>query len=273
MDRTCATKYPIMLIHGIGYSDTGAKNYWGRIPELLKSHGAEIFFGDQDAFGSIESNAAQLKQTAEKALKGTGAKKLNLIAHSKGGLEARYMISGLDMADQIASLSTVATPHRGILSMDEIKSKAGWVYKTLLRLFNMMLLFDGGERNWSLELYEQLTTDYMRVFNELVLDADAVYYQSYAFDMKNRKSDPAMGLFYSFVRKIEGPNDGLVSVESAKWGDFKGVYSGPGQRGISHPRAVHSKGQPITGVKTGGGLLDITDLYWDIACGLKAMGY
>lgn len=273
MDRTCATKYPIMLIHGIGYRDHCYKRYWGRIPDFLKEHGADIWFGNQEAFGMVEENAMQLKISAQHALKESGAEKLNLIAHSKGGIEARYMISRLGMAGRIASLTTLATPHRGIVSMDKMKQHAQPLYEGLLSVFNLMLEIDGGERNHSLKVYEQMTADYMSVFNTLVPDMEDVYYQSYAFDMKNRFSDATMSVFYGLVRRLEGPNDGLVSVESAKWGDFRGVYSGPGRYGISHPSAVDSKKREFTRKKTGGGVLDITDLYWDIVCRLKALGY
>lgn len=143
LDGTCATKYPVMLIHGIGYRDGNFDRYWGRIPGFLEKHGARVYFGNQDAFGSIEDNAAQLKVSAEKVLEAAGAEKLNLIAHSKGGIEARFMISCLGMAQKTASLTTLATPHRGIISMDRIQRRAGVVYKGLLSLFNLMLLFDG----------------------------------------------------------------------------------------------------------------------------------
>ncbi|WP_415932110.1 esterase/lipase family protein [Zhenpiania hominis] len=273
MDQSCATKYPIMLIHGIGYQDNGSGGYWGRIPDVLRSHGAELWFGNQDAFGTIEHNAAQLKVSVENALRQSGAEKLNLIAHSKGGIEARYLISRLDMAERIASLTTMATPHRGIVSMDRMKKRARQVYDGLVALFNRMLTVDGGENNVSLKVYEQMTADYMQVFNMLVPDMKGVYYQSYAFDMKNALSDPAMSIFYSFVRRMEGPNDGLVSVESAKWGDFRGVYSGPGRHGISHPVVVDSKKRKLSTRRRSGGILDITDLYWDIVCRLKSLGY
>ena len=75
-------RYPIMLIHGIGYKDEDYEHYWGRIPEFLKKHGAKIYFGNQDAFGNIEHNAAQIKISAEKALAETGADKLNPVSYT-----------------------------------------------------------------------------------------------------------------------------------------------------------------------------------------------
>ena len=269
MDTTCATKYPIMLIHGIGYCDADHRRYWGRIPSFLEKHGAILYFGNQDAFGSIEHNASQLKCSVLQALEESAAEKLNLIAHSTGGIEARYLISRMGMSEKIASLTTLATPHRGIKAMDHIKQQSGFLYKQLLRIFNLMLVMDGRQKNCSLGIYDLFTTDFMGVFNEIVPDVGGVYYQSYAFDMKNSKSDPSMGLFYQLVKYAEGANDGLVSVESAKWGDFQGVYSGTGGRGISHPGAVDSR----QGKLMKNSRIDILDLYWDLVSRLKAMGY
>lgn len=273
MDDSCKTKYPIMLIHGIGYDDHHYRRYWGRIPGALKERGAELYFGNQEPFGSIRENAAQLKASAEQALERSGAEKLNLIAHSKGGLEARYMISALDMGARIASLTTIATPHRGISSMDRVKKRSAAFYKGLVFTFNAMLLADGRGKNSSLAVYEQLTADYMEVFNELVPDEEGVYYQSYALDMKRALSHPAMGLFYILVKKIEGQNDGLVSARSAKWGAFRGVYTGEGKKGISHPRAADSCQRTARRIRAESRMPDITQLYQEIACGLKSQGY
>ncbi len=258
-----------MLIHGIGYCDADHERYWGRIPSFLEEHGAVLYFGNQDAFGSIENNGVQLKASVMGALKESNAEKLNLIAHSKGGIEARYLISNMGMEGKIASLTTLATPHRGIKAMDNIKSKSCFLYKQLVRVFNLMLLTDGGQKNASLSIYDQFTADFMGVFNELVPDAEGVYYQSYAFDMKSIRSDAAMSLFYQIVKYAEGQNDGLVSVESAKWGDFRGVYSGTDGYGISHP-SVADSGRRVSAKRS---KLDILDFYWDIVCRLKWMGF
>ena len=90
-------KYPLLMVHGMGFRDNRVIGYWGRIPKALEKCGAEVFFGGQDSNGSIEGNAAQLKKTIEAVLRQTGAEKVNIIAHSKGGLEARYLISTMGM--------------------------------------------------------------------------------------------------------------------------------------------------------------------------------
>ncbi|MDE7085025.1 MAG: triacylglycerol lipase, partial [Clostridia bacterium] len=113
-------EYPVVLVHGFGFRDGKRLCYWGRIPNLLKAKGGKVFYGEQDSCGTIEDNACFLKDRIVQVLKETGAEKVNIIAHSKGGLEARYLISSMKEADKIASLTTIGTPHRGSKSIEKI---------------------------------------------------------------------------------------------------------------------------------------------------------
>lgn len=265
----CKTKYPIILIHGIGYNDIDYPDYWGRIPDALRDQGASVYFGKQDGFGTIRSNAGQLKVQLDFICEKDGHEKFNLIAHSKGGLDARYMISMLGMDRKVASLTTIATPHRGIRAIDEYMEKSPKKLNALFSLFNTMLVIDGGDKPSDNKVYNCLTSDYMQVFNDFVKDSESVYYQSYAFDMKGRYADPAMSFFYYKIKSIEGDNDGLVSVESAKWGNFRGVYSGPEGKGISHPEACDGRIN-LTEKKELG---NISGLYIKMVSELREMGY
>ena len=76
-----STKYPILLVHGMGYRDHKHLGYWGRIPKVLEDHGAKVYFSGQDSNGSLESNACQVRDKLENVLKETGAEKVNIIAH------------------------------------------------------------------------------------------------------------------------------------------------------------------------------------------------
>ena len=116
-DQSYRTRYPILLIHGTGFRDWKHLGYWGRIPNTLRRHGAEVYFGGQDGWATVEENAAALKGRMEELLAQTGAEKLHLIAHSKGGLDARYLLSSLGMGAYAASLTTIATPHHGSKTM------------------------------------------------------------------------------------------------------------------------------------------------------------
>ena len=236
--NSCKTEYPIILVHGIGYADYTQKKYWGIIPDLLRDEGAEVHFGGQESYGKVIDNAIQLEGTIERILAQSGKEKVNLIAHSKGGIDARYLISQLDIGDKVASLTTMATPHKGVKGIDIISDKSRIALDAILEIFGTMLKIDGGDKPEDVNAFMQLTEDYMTVFNEMVPDNKGVYYQSYAFDMVTATSDPTMTVFYNLIKKLDGPNDGLVSVESAKWGDFKGVFTGENNEGISHTAAA-----------------------------------
>ena len=73
----CKTKYPIVLIHGHGWRDGKLFSYWGRIPKTLESQGAQVYYGHQDAYGSIEENAKMIKRSVQKVLRETGSDDLD----------------------------------------------------------------------------------------------------------------------------------------------------------------------------------------------------
>ena len=93
MSDDCCLKYPLLMVHGMGFRDRKHLCYWGRIPKALEAHGAEVYFGHQDAVGSVEGNAQTVAKSLDEVLKITGASKVNILAHSKGGLESRWLAS------------------------------------------------------------------------------------------------------------------------------------------------------------------------------------
>jgi len=107
------TRYPIVLAHGLsGFRQLfGVVDYFFGIPSDLQSGGAKVFVTQVSAFGSAEQRGEQLLAQIEHIVATTGSGKINLIGHSQGGLDARYVMAV--RPDLIASLTTVATPHTG----------------------------------------------------------------------------------------------------------------------------------------------------------------
>jgi hypothetical protein len=67
---------------------------------------------------SIEARGAALKDAIEEILKqSTHSTRAHIIAHSRGGLDARWVIAQPGMADKIVSLTTIGTAHRGTTFM------------------------------------------------------------------------------------------------------------------------------------------------------------
>lgn len=232
--EVCKTKYPLVLVHGVGFRDLKYINYWGRIPKELIRNGATIYYGNQEAWGTVEHNAKDIKNKILDIVKTTGCGKVNIIAHSKGGLDARYMVSKLEMGDYVASLTMMSSPHRGCKFVDIACKLPDKIYKAIARFFDKRYRYLGDMNPDFYTASRQFSTYHSKKFNEEVRDVEQVYYQSYATVVKNLFSDYIVTIPYILVKLTEGENDGLVAVDSAKWGEFKGVLKNKRRRGISH---------------------------------------
>ena len=86
------------MVHGVFFRDFRNLNYWGRIPAALEANGATIFYGTHQSAASVADSGREIADRIQQILKETGCGKVNIIAHSKGGLDSRYAISKLGMA-------------------------------------------------------------------------------------------------------------------------------------------------------------------------------
>ncbi len=262
----CALRYPLILVHGVGFRDLKYFNYWGRISNRLARYGGRVWYGRQQAWGAIERNAAALKQTVLQVMEETGCQKVNLIAHSKGGLDARFMISRLDMGAAVASLTTVATPHRGSELLDLLCRLPDPVYRLIARQIDRVFAKAGDPCPESYRASRQLSPAFCAQFNEQTPDDPRVYYQSYAAAMKGFSSDFLLSVPWLLLRLIGGENDGLVCVPSAQWGNFRGTLRGESRRGVSHGDLIDLKRQDYRG-------FDMLEFYINLVAELKGMGF
>jgi triacylglycerol lipase len=187
---------------------------------------------DVSAVNSTELRATQVADKIKQFLSSTSSNKVNIVAHSQGGLDARYALSKLGIAGSVASLSMLSTPNYGSPLADLVlKDLANPLSKIFLSFaFNSLSGVsntNGGQNNDSTSAMRALSTAYMRdTFNPNTPDASGVLYQSWAGrtgpGTKDRNKS-TLTLTQGFVAKQAGDNDGIVSVASARWGEFKGV--------------------------------------------------
>lgn len=265
----CSTRYPILLIHGTGFRDWKRPGYWGRIPELLRRQGASVYFGQQDGWATVEENARRLARRVDEILTETGSEKLHLIAHSKGGLDARHLISSLGYGDRVASLTTVSTPHHGSKTMDALDRLPGWVFRLIGFFVNGWYRLLGDASPDFCGVCHQFTTAWAADFNRRNPDVPGVLYQSCAGAMAGVRSDIFMWWSNLIIHRVEGENDGLVTVESARWANFTGVWRGSGRRGLSHMDEVDFRRRPLKGKD---GPVDPAERYAVLVEGLRKQG-
>ena len=252
-------KYPVVLVHGIVAHDRWKiVNFWGRIPKKLKENGIAVFYGNTDAWGDFKSNAKILKTTIEHVLRETKAEKVNIIAHSKGGIDSRYCIWKYKLGDRVASLTTLSTPHHGAEIADLI-FKQKIVHSPLMKkTLDAFAKLYGDIHPNLYNVNRQLTTKRMKAFNAKVHMDDRVYCQSLYTTMRHAMDDFMFCYSHLYIKSVCGENDGVVSARSATWGNNVTKIAD----GISHAEIVDYKRKKISGVH-------IPDIYMGIAEGLS----
>ena len=190
---------------------------------------------------------------------------MNIIAHSKGGLDARYVISTLGMEDYVASLTTVGTPHRGSQVADEAQKLSDSLYRKVAAYMDKSFHKLGDENPDFYNACHEFTSEYAEKFNRENPDSGKVYYQSYTSVMSGMFSFGILAFTYLILRKY-GRNDGLVTVESAKWGEFRKVYEPVHHRGVSHGDTIDLMREDFNG-------FDPREAYVEIVSDLKEKGF
>ncbi len=266
--KICSTKYPILLVHGVFFRDTKYFNYWGRIPGELEANGAKIFYGNHHSASSVADSADELKSRIAEILAETGAEKLNIIAHSKGGLDCRYAISKLGIADKVASLTTINTPHNGCLFADYLLSKIPSSTKNKVAdTYNSTLKKLGEPNPDFLAAVNDLTDNYCKQLNLELTTPQGVYCQSVG-SILTRATNGKFPLNFSYhlVKHFSGENDGLVSAESFRWGENFTLLKPPKKRGISHGDMIDLNRENIKG-------FDVREFYVNLVNELKNKGF
>ena len=263
----CATRYPLLLVHGVFFRDSNLINYWGRIPAALKRCGAQVYYGGQQSAASVANSGEEIARRIREIVEQTGCEKVNLIAHSKGGLDCRYAISRAGASEMVASLTTVCTPHRGCRFaqrlLEQIPRPVQWF---IARRYNSTAKLIGDQNPDFLAAVRDLTASGCAAFNEKTPNAPGVYYQSVGAVMKRAGNGRfPLNLTYPLVKHYDGENDGLVAVDSMPWGARFVLVQTKG-RGVSHGDMVDLNRENIPG-------FDVREFYQQIVRDLKERGF
>ena len=266
-EKVCATKYPILMVHGVFFRDIKAFNYWGRIPKALEKNGARIYYGSQQSADSVAGCAAELKAKIDEIVEKEKCGRVNIIAHSKGGLDSRYAISVLGASDKVASLTTVNTPHRGCQFAEYLLSKAPEGFKNgIADKYNAALKKLGDTSPDFIAAVSDLTASACEEMNRKCEDAEGVFYQSVGSRSASAKGGRfPLNLSYHLVKYFDGPNDGLVAVDSMKWGEAFHFAEPSGRRGITHGDVIDLNRENIKG-------FDVREFYVKLVSDLKERG-
>lgn len=229
-----ATRYPIVLTPGFLGFDTmlDTIDYWNGIPEALAADGADVFVTQVSQVNSSVVRGEQVLRQIEEVLAITGAEKVNLIGHSQGTLDARYVMGV--RPELLASVTSVAGPHV-VPEFDAVTpnliSEAGFALLTALGNF-MRSLEGGTDPNDPAAASDFLIGGGLSEFNarfpaglpeEWCGEGTASYrgialYSWAGIGQGTVANDPLDWLFKNTGPFFDGPNDGLVPRCSSHFG-------------------------------------------------------
>ncbi len=265
--QICATKYPVLLVHGVFFRDIKLLNYWGRIPAELKANGASVYYGNHQSASSVKDSAEELARRIEEIVNTTGCEKLNIIAHSKGGLDCRYLIKHTEAGKYIASLTTINTPHRGCLFADYLLKIAPESFKLKAAdAYNSAMQKLGDTSPDFLAAVQNLTEEYCKEFDEATPPPQNIYCQSVGSKLTRASHGKfPLNLTYRLAKLFDGPNDGLVGESSFRFGENYILLTPNGRRGISHGDMIDLNRENIKD-------FDVREFYVGLVNDLKTRG-
>lgn len=220
---------PIVFMHGFGLLGSLRRNgMFDPIVHALRKRGLAAYAPNVTPYQTIEVRAQQWAEAFAQLTEKHPHHKFHVIAHSMGGLDARYLISRLEGAAYIQSLTTIASPHHGSFLATYSLNQPKWLREPMLSVMNSLgnKAFEHAPSNVA-EALEQLTPDFVvQHFNPNTPDHPDVAY--YSFSAKAGKGTdyviiPSMWLGNRILFDAEGLNDGLVSVKSAMWTGHQAV--------------------------------------------------
>lgn len=230
--------------HGIIYFNGVKEHLAARFPNL------RILVAQVPPDGTIVARGTELGRQILQALQPGGVldprKQVHIIAHSMGGLDARFLLSPdnpENLAHLVASLTTISTPHQGspiadllikLLDPLNIGAEEKLLARPLRASLAQIGLETGGLRN--------LTTASVREFNSRFRDDENTKKFSVAGTGRGKQilgihlnTCAALHLAYDIIRQKTGEdNDGLVSLGSASWGSGPDIWAADHADEIGH---------------------------------------
>ncbi|MBR6401913.1 MAG: triacylglycerol lipase [Eubacterium sp.] len=270
-EQICKTRYPILMVHGVFFRDFKYFNYWGRVPAELEKNGATIYYGNHESAASVTNSAKELAARIREIVETTGCGKVNIIAHSKGGLDVKTAVVQEGIYPYVASITTINTPHHGCEFAEYLLNKApAGMKEKVAGMYNGALKRVGDKNPDFIAAVTDLTASRCKEIWDYTCRFDyraaGVYTQSVGSCMKKATSGAfPLNMSYHLVGHFDGPNDGLVGEPSFRWGENYTFLQNKKKRGISHGDMIDLNRQNIPG-------FDIREFFVQLVADLKRRG-
>jgi triacylglycerol lipase len=206
--RDDAPRPVVVLVHGFaGFDELRVAGrraaYFRGVRERLEARGFECVVPRLPPVAAISVRARVLARELEHVA--CGGRDVHVIAHSMGGLDARYALSNYAHGAGVRSLVSVATPHRGTPlapGLARVARASG-----LTELARAM---------------EDLAPERLDALASAMRDVRHVRYASVVVAPRGGRVHPLLRPTYALLSRKVGENDGLVPVASQRWGQVIG---------------------------------------------------
>ncbi|MDX1419127.1 MAG: lipase [Rubricoccaceae bacterium] len=234
----CPTRHPVVLMHGFGaLANLVSGGVLHAEAMHLRGHGVWAYAPHVNPYDTVAVRAAAWRERIAHVREETGAEKVNLVAFSSAGLDARHLAGPMGDAPRIASIVTVSTPHRGSAIvrylLDQPERLRAWALGFMD--FVGRAAYEAEAPNVEAALAELTPEHVAGVFDPAHPLPDGVYCASYA-GRAGKGTDvgiyPPLAVPNRILHDLGGVNDGLVTVESARWGRFLGTVDADHARQI-----------------------------------------
>ncbi len=189
------------------------EDYFRTAREFFSAQGCEVFQFQFPEDGSIEERGLMIRDQMQR--RGSFSGRTLLLAHSQGGLDARYALATLKVSG-VDALVTVGTPHSG-------SRVAQWAHEQAeKRSFFSRLLQTGFDYDLgSLRFLGEMVPGFIASRAEYFRIPSRVRGASVRAVCQTQCFWPLRALSWFFDL---GPGDGLVEAESQRWGEDLGAF-------------------------------------------------
>ena len=221
------TRYPVVLMHGFGaLANTVQGGVLHSEAMDLRTRGVLAYAPHVNPYDTVDVRAVAWADRVGRVLDETGADKVNLVGFSSGGLDARCLVGEMDWAPQVASLVTVATPHRGTALARFVLERPGRQRAWTVAVMDFMgrAAYEGAAPRAAVALAELTPEGVAARFPEATIPG--VWCASFAARAgkgTTARMYPPLVLPNRILYALSGLNDGIVPTASAAWGEALGV--------------------------------------------------
>ncbi len=227
-----------------------------------------MFYGEHQSAAAVETSGHEIADRIRKIIAQTGCDKVNIIAHSKGGLDCRCALNLPGIAEHVATLTTINTPHRGCEFADYLLTKIPQEeQEAVAKNYNAALLKLGDPNPDFLAAVNNLTASFCHEFNKKYPDVPGILYQSIGSKLNKASSGRfPLNFIYHLAKYFDGANDGLVGENSFQWGTSYQMLTVSETHGISHGDMIDLNRENISE-------FDVREFYVQLVAKLKQSGY